>query len=106
MMWPSLVTMTPDPSEFCTSASSRGLRNRRWFGKKNSNGSIPYSRRIATLVDVFTATTDGTTLFTRARRARHNDSSDATCFGLTADSAANVYFSGVRPDENFNPLCL
>jgi hypothetical protein len=88
-MWPSFVTMTPDPSEFCTSASSRGLRNRRWFGKKNSKGSTPYSRRIA-LVEVFTATTDGTTLFTSARRSWFNDSSDATCFGLTADSEANV----------------
>src|SRR5438132_13177509 len=98
MMATSLVTITPDPSEFCTSSSSRGLRNRRWFGKKNSTGSTPYSRRIATLVDVFTATTDGTTLLTSARRSPFKDSSDATCFGLTTGSEANVYFYGVRPD--------
>src|SRR6266542_3888192 len=59
MIWPSFVTITPEPSEFCTRVSSRGLRNCRRLRKKNSNGSSSYSRRIPTFFDVLTATTEG-----------------------------------------------
>src|SRR5436853_443927 len=74
-MWPSFETITPEPSEFCTSASSFGLRNCRGLRLKKSNGSNAYCRRIAILREVFTLTTEGMTLLTSARRSRSKEAS-------------------------------
>ena len=45
---------------------------------------------MAIFLDVFTATTDGITLLTSARRSRFNASSDATCFESTLGSDASA----------------
>src|SRR5215467_4283908 len=106
MMWPSFVTITPEPSEFWIIVWPGGWRNRRWLPNKNSNGSTPYWRWTPTLFDVLMATTEGSTLLTSARLSRFNASSDGTCAGSTLGFDASEYFSGFRTEGRFRPPCL
>src|SRR6266852_8420602 len=106
MIWPSLVTITPEPNEFWTSASSFGLRNCCGLRLKNSNGSSAYWRRIAILREVFTLTTEGITLLTNARRSRFKEASVRMDFGSTLALDARVYFSGVARAKKFRRQCL
>ena len=106
MICPSLVTITPEPSEFCTIASSFGLRNWRGLRKKNSNGSRPYCRRTAIFFDVFTLTTEGMTFETSVRRSRLNCSSVPISLRSTGGAVASEYFSGVALVASTQPAML
>src|ERR1041384_375996 len=105
MIYPSEVTTTPEPREFCTIASSLGFRFWRGLRLKKSEGSSWYWRRTGAFFDVLMLTTDGIIALTRARRSRFRFSRPATSFGSTLGLVASVYFSDVAA-RKFRPPVL
>jgi len=96
-----VVTMTPEPSEFCTSSSSRGcdeLAPR--VAKEKLNGSRPYSRECRSFWNLHRYDRREHA-FDQARRSLFNASSDATCFESTLGSTPACNFP-LPLDESLN----